>query len=181
MDVCTLVLLDVGQAALAARLTVGVDCHEDASTALGVGALHTGVGDLGLITIALDLVELEDTHLDVLVAVNGLLGLGEDLLLLLLALATLKWDNDIDGRVALELACSNVHLILEACASEEEVSILDGELLLDLLDGCLLGDFDHNGLGHGLNEELHLPYESFFSLTLGLYRQKNKQRHERCA
>jgi hypothetical protein len=150
-------LLDVGQGALAACLAVLVGSHKDASTALGVGALHALVGDLDVLTLALDLVELQDTHLDVLVAVNGLLGLGEDLLLLLLALATLNRDNAVDGGVLLEQALGNRHLILKDRASEKEGGTLDADLGLKRLDGRGGGGCHDDSLIRCLHEKLHHP------------------------
>jgi hypothetical protein len=154
-------LLDVGQGALAACLAVLVGSHEDTSAALGVGALHALVGDLDVLTLALDLVELQHAHLDVLVTVDGLLGLGEDLLLLLLALTSLNGDDAVDGGALLELALGNGHLVLEEGTSEVEVGI-NGELGLDLLNGGGRRDGDDLGGRNVLHEELHCSFRWFF-------------------
>jgi len=82
-----------GHAALAARTAVLVDGEEYTGTALG--ALHAGALDLGFFFFALDRVVVQNRHLDGLVLVLALLGAGEVLLLLLLALAT---DQSVVGR-----------------------------------------------------------------------------------
>jgi hypothetical protein len=77
-----LVLLeDIGQVALATVLTVLVLGHEDTSTTGVVGALTTETGDLARLV---NLVELEDSHLDLGTLVLDLLGGGVGLLLSLL-------------------------------------------------------------------------------------------------
>ena len=61
----------VGQTALATVLTVLVEGHEDTSTALGRRAFTTEALDLA---VGLDLVILQDCHLDLLTLVLYLLG-----------------------------------------------------------------------------------------------------------
>jgi hypothetical protein len=77
-----LLLEDIGQVALATVLTVLVLGHEDTGTTSVVGALATETGDLARLV---NLVELEDGHLDLGTLVLDLLGGGVGLLLSLLA------------------------------------------------------------------------------------------------
>ena len=72
----------VSQTALAAVLAVEVVGHEDAGAASLVGALTSQAGDLA---VAVDLVVLEDSELDLLLLVLDLLGGGVVLLLALLS------------------------------------------------------------------------------------------------
>ena len=61
----------VRQTTLAAVLTIVVESHEDASAALGRRALTTEAFDL---SVRLNLVVLQDRHLDLLTLVLDLLG-----------------------------------------------------------------------------------------------------------
>src|SRR5690554_2358492 len=76
-----LLLEDVGQAAASAVLTVVVPGHEDTGAAGLGGALTTKTGDLAVVV---DLVELENSQLDLSLLVLDLLGGGVSLLLTLL-------------------------------------------------------------------------------------------------
>ena len=61
----------VGQTALAAVLTIIVEGHEDTSTTLGRRALAAEALDLA---VGLNLIVLQDCHLDLLTLVLNLLG-----------------------------------------------------------------------------------------------------------
>eukprot|EP01084_Bolivina_argentea_P009495 17734_1 len=154
---CLLLGGDVGQGALAAGLAVLVLGHEDAGTTVGVGALHAGVGHLDVVAVTLDLVELEDTHGDVGVTVDGLLGLLEVLLLLLLALTTGEAHHQGDGGLLLDAVLGQGGALLELLASEDDAGISAVELLLDGGDGVGGLDVQDDGLvAEGLSEQLHV-------------------------
>jgi hypothetical protein len=84
--------------ALATVLAVLVLGHKDTSTTSVVGALTTETGDLARL---IDLVELEDSHLDLGALVLDLLGGGVGLLLSLLT-TTEELGVKVEGRVVLD-------------------------------------------------------------------------------
>ena len=89
-----LLLEDVGQTAASAVLTIVVPGHEDTGAAGGGRTLTTETGDLA---VAVDLVELEDSQLDLSLLVLDLLRGGVGLLLALLA-SSQKVDVEVQSR-----------------------------------------------------------------------------------
>merc|ERR1719232_215115 len=131
-------LLDqVGQAALAAVLTVLVVGHEDATTAVLAGALPPQPGDLSLVT---DLVILKGGQLDLLMLVLDLLGGGVVLLLALLA-ATPQAEDQVQGGFFLDVVVGQGPAILELLAGKDQPLLIRRDALLvldlglDILDG----------------------------------------------
>ena len=161
--------------------------HEDTGAAVGVGALHALVGNLRLVIVTSDLVVLEDTHGNVLVAVDGLLRLGEDLLLLLLALTSLDGNDDVDRRLLLHVSGLNGVIVAEDAASENELG--SAKLSAELLDGRAAVSLKGDGATvQGLCKDLHCPYHSAEGVekrnleclvSLALKRRKPKVRQKK--
>merc|ERR1719232_15944 len=153
-------LLDqVGQAALAAVLTVLVVGHEDATTAVLAGALSPQPGDLSLVT---DLVILKGGQLDLLMLVLDLLGGGVVLLLALLA-ATPQAEDQVQGGFFLDVVVGQGPAILKLLAGKDQPLLIRRDALLvldlglDILDGITGLDLEGDGLAReGLDENLHL-------------------------
>ena len=139
-DACFLLLVNgVGQGALTAGLApVLVLGHEDAGTALGVGALvQVGLDLEGVVlTVTGHGVELEDAHGHQLVAVDGLLGLGEDLLLLLLTLTSANGGNALDGGLGGHAHLDDA-LVLEELTGAEQVNVGLTDAGLEGLNGLV--------------------------------------------
>ena len=89
----------VGQTALSARLPVLVPSHEDTRTTSGLGALSSETLDTAL---RVDLVVLEDGHLDLLPLVLDLLGGGVVLLLPLLGTSS-ETQDEVKGGLLLDV------------------------------------------------------------------------------
>ncbi|ORY07323.1 hypothetical protein K493DRAFT_106674 [Basidiobolus meristosporus CBS 931.73] len=118
--VLTFLLEDVGKAALATVLTVMMPSHEDTSTALGGRTLTSETGDL---TVLVDLVVLENSQLDLLVLVLDLLGGSVGLLLSLLGTTT-KTENQVEGRLLLDVVVGESTAILELLTSEDQTLLI---------------------------------------------------------
>jgi len=108
--------------ALAAVLSVLVLGHEDASTALLAGALSAQAGDL----VALDLVVLKHSKLNLLVLVGDLLRLGVHLLLALLATTT-KAENKMEGGLLLNVVVAQGAAILELFTGKDQALLIRGD------------------------------------------------------
>merc|ERR1719232_2070765 len=153
-------LLDqVGQAALAAVLTVLVVGHEHATSAVLAGALPPQPGDLSLVA---DLVILQGGQLDLLMLVLDLLGSGVVLLLALLA-TTPQAEDQVKGRFFLDVVVGQGPAILKLLAGKDQPllvwrdTLLVLDLGLDILDGIGGLDLEGDGLAReGLDENLHL-------------------------
>lgn len=117
---------DVGQVAAAAVLAVVHGGHEDTGTALGVGALTAEALDLA---VAVDLVVLEDRELGLLALVLDLLGGGVDLLLPLLG-TTAQAEDQVEGRLLLDVVVGEGAAVLELLAGEDETLLVRGNALL---------------------------------------------------
>jgi len=104
--------------------------HEGPSAALGVGALLPQPDDLAGV---IDLVELEDSELDLLVLVLDLLGLGVGLLLALLGAAA-EAEDEVEGGLLLYVVVSEGPAVLQLLAGEDEALLVRGDpfLVLDL-------------------------------------------------
>jgi len=146
--VTTLDVLLQSVGAAAAVVAVREVSHEASRTAGGARALLTKVSDL----VTLDLVVLENLHLDLLVAVLVLLGGGEDLLLLS---TTTETEDEVEGGLLLNVVVSKGAAILELLASEDETLLIRGDtlLILDLLLHSLDGVRRLNIKGNGLTRE----------------------------
>jgi hypothetical protein len=108
--------------ALAAVLTVGVGGHEDTGAAGAALALTTKASDLA---IAVNLVELEGSHLDLLALVLDLLGGGVVLLLALLAThTTAKAEDKVEGGLLLNVVVREGAAVLELLASEDKTLLV---------------------------------------------------------
>lgn len=101
---------------LATVLSVLVLGHEDTGTTSGVRALTTETGDL---TRLIDLVHLEDSHLDLGTLVLDLLGSSVGLLLSLLT-TTEELSVEVESRVVLDTVKGKSLSILERLTSERE-------------------------------------------------------------
>ena len=112
-------LEDVGQVALATVLAVLVPGHEDTSTTGGVGALTTETGDLARLV---NLVELQDSKLDLLVLVLDLLGGGVGFLLLLLT-TTQKLGVQVESVVVLNTVHGQVTVNQVLAGERQELSV----------------------------------------------------------
>lgn len=117
---------NVGQVATAAVLAVVHGGHEDTGTALGLGALAAETLNLA---IAIDLVVLEDGQLGLLPLVLDLLGGGVDLLLPLLTTTT-EAEDEVKGRLLLDVVVREGAAVLELLASEDETLLVRGNALL---------------------------------------------------
>lgn len=136
-------LVDVGQVALAAVDAVEVGGHEDAWAALGAHlaeALHLA----GVV----HLVELEDAQLHLLVLVLLLLGLGVGLLLPLLG-TTQQAERHVQLGVVRHAAGGQHGGVLQLTASEHHALLLGGHALASLNGGLHLG---HSGIGAELQD-----------------------------
>jgi len=121
----------VGQAALAAVLTIFVEGHEYTSTTGRSRALAAKTFDLA---IRVDLVVLQDGHLDLLPLMldffRGVVGL----LFALLASAT-KTKDKMEGRFLLDVVVTESATILELLSCENQSLLVgwDALLVLDLI------------------------------------------------
>eukprot|EP01061_Rhynchopus_euleeides_P016682 TRINITY_DN279_c0_g1_i2.p1 TRINITY_DN279_c0_g1~~TRINITY_DN279_c0_g1_i2.p1 ORF type:complete len:221 (-),score=29.21 TRINITY_DN279_c0_g1_i2:215-877(-) len=127
---CMKVLLveDVGQVALAAVLAVLVGSHEDAGTAVGVGALHLRALDLAL---TVHLVVLQGSQRHLLVLVRVLLRLGVVLLLLLLATTT-QTQHQVQRALLLDVVVSEGAPVLQLLPGEDQTLLVRRNALLVL-------------------------------------------------
>jgi len=130
------------------------------------GVTHSVAGALSAetldVTIVADLVVLEDSQLGLLALVLDLLGGGVDLLLSLLGTTTQEQDQ-VEGRLLLDVVVAQGAAILELLTSEDQSLLVRGNALLvldlglDVVDGVgrlhLKGDRLPR---EGLDENLHL-------------------------
>merc|ERR1712112_540502 len=107
---------NVGEMASAAVLTVKMSRHEDTGTTILVGTLTSQASDLAVL---IDLVILEDRKLDLLSLVLDLLGGGEGLLLALLATSS-QAEDEMEGRLLLDVVVGQSATILQLLASEDQ-------------------------------------------------------------
>lgn len=112
--------------ALTTGNTVSVVSHEDTSAA--DGALTSEVSDL---TGLVDLVVLKNGELHLLVNVSNLLRLGVSLLLVLLTTTT-KSEDEVKGRLLLNVVVAKGSAVLELLTSEDESLLIRGDTLLVL-------------------------------------------------
>jgi hypothetical protein len=155
-----LLVVDVGEAALAAVVAVEVVGHEGAGAAVGVGALLAEAGHLAGGVV--HLVELEEGELDLLVLVLDLLGLGVRLLLALLGAAA-EAEHQVESGLLLDVVVGEGAAVLELLAGEDEALLVrrDALLVLDLglhvVDGVRGLHLQRDRLARqGLHEDLHL-------------------------
>ena len=104
--------------------------HESSSTTLGVGALFPQPLNFPRV---INLVELEDSELDLLVLVLDLLGLGVGLLLSLLS-ATAETKHKVKSGLLLDVVVGQGSAILELFSGEDQALLVrrDPLLVLDL-------------------------------------------------
>lgn len=95
-------------------------------TYLGSGALAAKTLDL---SITVNLVVLEDGELGLLVLVLDLLGGGVDLLLALLTTTT-QAEDEVKGRLLLDVVIRKGAAILELLTSEDQALLVGGDTLL---------------------------------------------------
>ena len=103
-------LVDVGEAALAAVVAVKVIGHEGAGSTLSVGALLAEAGDLsgGIV----HLIELEHREFDLLLLVLDLIRLGVGLLLALLSTAA-EAEDKVEGGLLLDVVVGERGAVLD--------------------------------------------------------------------
>ncbi len=137
-------------------LGLGVQGHEDTETAVRALAAETVNG-----TILADLVVLENSQLNLLVLVLDLLGGGVDLLLTLLTTTTQTQDQ-VEGRLLLDVVVRKSSAILELLAGENKTLLVRGDTLLvldlgfDVIDSVGRLHLEGDRLsGQGLDEDLH--------------------------
>mmetsp|Transcript_27776 Transcript_27776/g.47034 ORF Transcript_27776/g.47034 Transcript_27776/m.47034 type:complete len:205 (+) Transcript_27776:165-779(+) len=156
-----LILLEnVSQSALSAVLTVLVSSHEDTSTTVWVGALHTSAGDH---TTIVHLVELQHGQRHLLLLMLDLLWLGVVLLLLLLTTTTTQPQHQVQSALLLNVVVSQSATILELLAGKDQTllvgwdSLLVLNLRLHILDGIIALDLEGDSLPcQSFNKNLHL-------------------------
>ena len=124
----------VGQAALSAGLAVRVPGHEDAGTARRLGALAPEALDLA---VRVDLVVLENGHLDLLALVLDLLGRRVLLLFALLG-TTPQAEDEVEGRLLLDVVVRKGATVLELLAGKDETLLIGGNALFVLNLGLTL-------------------------------------------
>merc|ERR1711942_46385 len=148
--------------ASAAVLAVEMSRHENAGTAILVGTLSSQASDLAIL---INLVVLEDRKLDLLSLVLDLLRGGVVLLLALLA-ATSQAEDEMKGRLLLDVVVGQRATILELLASEDQTLLIGRNsffvlnLSFDIFDAIAGLDLEGDGLTReGFHENLHsLPY-----------------------
>jgi hypothetical protein len=123
-------LESVGEATLAAVLTILMHGHEDTSAALSRGALTAQTLDPA---VGIDLVVLQDGHLDLLTLVLDLLGGVVGLLLTLLGTST-KTEDKVESGLLLDVVVVEGTAILELLSGEDQSLLVgwDSFLVLDL-------------------------------------------------
>ncbi len=131
-----------------------MDSEADASTA---GLLRTGGAEGSHLSIAVDLVVLQHSELDVLVLVVLLLGLGVGLLLSLLG-TTVEAKDKVKGGLLLDVVVLKGAAVLQLLAGEDQALLVRGDallvldLLLDVLDSVGGLNLQSNSLA---SERLH--------------------------
>lgn len=112
--------------AATAVLAVVHGSHEDTGTALLAGALAAKTLDL---SVAINLVVLEDGEFGLLALVLDLLGSGVDLLFSLLATTT-EAEDEMEGALLLDVVVGKGAAILELLAGEDQALLVWGNALL---------------------------------------------------
>ena len=127
-------------------------------TYVGSWALSAETLDL---SIAVDLVVLENSQLGLLALVLDLLGRGVHLLLALLA-ATTQAKDQVQGRLLLDVVVGERAAVLELLAGEDQALLVRGNSFLvldlgfDIVDGVGRLHLKGDGLAReGLHEDLH--------------------------
>merc|ERR1719209_2794539 len=148
----------VGETALAAVLAIKVSSHEDSSATLLCRALTAQTVDLAIVV---NLVVLEDGQLDLPVLVLDLFGGGVVLLLPLLSTSP-QPEDEVEGRLLLDVVVGQSPAILQLLASEDQPLLVRGDplLVLDLrlhvLDRVRRLHLEGDSLAReGLHEDLH--------------------------
>jgi len=154
---------DVSEMASAAVLAVEMSGHENAGAAFLVGALTAKTRDLAILV---NLVVLEDRKLDLLSLVLDLLGGGEGLLLALLATSS-QAEDEMEGRLLLDVVVGQSATILKLLASEDQTLLIGRDALFvldfgfDIFDGIARLDLEGDGLPRErFDEDLHATSES---------------------
>jgi len=136
-----------------------VESHEDASTALSGGALAAKTLDLA---VRVDLVVLQDRHLDLLALMLAFLG-GVVGLLLALLRTTTQTENEVEGRLLLDVVVAESATILKLFACKDQTLLVGRDPFfildfgLDIVDRVRRLDFKSDGFAReGLYEDLHL-------------------------
>jgi len=148
----------VGKVATSTVLTISHGSHEDTSTAISVWALAAETLNL---SIAVDLVVLENSQLGLLALVLDLLWGGVDLLLALLG-STTEAKDQVKGRLLLDVVVREGTTIFELLTSEDQAllvrrdSFLVLDFGLDIVDGVGRLHLKGDSLAReGLDEDLH--------------------------
>jgi len=118
--------------ATSAILTVGHGGHKDTSTASFLWAFSSQTLNL---SVGIDLIVLEHSELDLLALVLDFLRGGVNLLLALLA-ATTKTQNQVEGRLFLDIVIGESAAVLKLLASENETLLVWWNAFL-VLNFCL--------------------------------------------
>ena len=137
--------------------------HEDTSTALSVRALTTETLNLA---VGVDLVVLQDGHLDLLALVLDLLG-GAVLLFLALLSTTTQTEDKVESGLLLEVIVAEGATDFQLLAHEDEALLIgrDALLVLDLrlnvVDRIGRFDLERDCLARqGLDEALRTSTET---------------------
>ena len=97
--------------------------YEDTSTALSGGALTTKTLDLA---VGVDLVVLQDGHLDLLALVLDLLG-GAVLLFLALLSTTTQTENKVESGLLLDVIVAEGATVLQLLPGENQTLLIGGD------------------------------------------------------
>jgi len=150
---------NVGEVATAAVLAVRHGCHENTGTASLVGALSPQSFNL---SVAINLVVLEDGQLGLLPLVLDLLWGGVHLLLSLLSTTT-QTEDQVEGGFLLDVVVAQGATILELLAGEDKTLLVWWDTLfvlnlgLDIVDGVRGFNLEGDSFTReGLDEDLHL-------------------------
>jgi len=132
--------------------------HEDTSTTLLAGTLTTQTSDLAIL---INLVEFEDSKLDLLLLMLGLLGGGVVLLLALLGTTT-QTQHQMESGLLLDVVVAQRAPILKLLASKDQTLLVWGDSLLvldlglDIFDSVRGLHLKGDGLSRqSLDENLH--------------------------
>lgn len=122
---------DIGQVATTAVLSVVHGGHEDTSTTLLLWALTSQALDLA---IAVDLVVLENSQLGLLALVLDLFGGGVNLLLALLGTTT-QTEDEMEGRLLLDVVVGESATVLKLLSGEDQTLLVGGDSFLVCVSG----------------------------------------------
>jgi len=113
------------------------------------------------LSITIDLVVLEDSQLGLLALVLDLLGGSVDLLLALLGTST-ETEDEMEGRLLLDVIVGEGAAVFELLAGEDQALLVRGDSLLvldfgfDIVNRVRAFDLKGDGLAReGLHENLH--------------------------